>query len=477
MRSFDLMIGESQAEDVTKTTIRSPYDGAEIGEVAFAGPRELENAVRIACDAFYIISREPVHERAKILRAISQGISDRVEELAAIIRDEAGKPIRFAKGEVQRAVNTFSVAADEALRMEGDLIPLDTVQGGEGRIGLTRRFPIGPILAISPFNFPLNLVAHKVAPAIAAGNSVVLKPASQTPMSALILGEIALDAGLPRGVFNVVPCKRDTADRMIEDTRFKKLTFTGSAQVGWDLRARAGKKKVTLELGGNAAAIVEPDADVDFAAKRLALGAFAYAGQVCISVQRIYVHQSVAAEFTDRLVASAREEALWGDPADPKVVCGPLIDTENVDRILEWIDEARAHGASVLCGGDHHGNIVTPAVLVDVDPTLRIAAEEAFGPVVVLDSYSTLDEAIAKVNDSKYGLQAGIFTSNTDSVFKAFNEIEVGGLIHNDYPTFRVDPMPYGGVKDSGFGREGLRYAIEEMTEPRLLVIKEGTKK
>ena len=477
MRSFDLMIGEYRPEGATRAVIRSPYDGAEVGQVAFAGPQEIETAIQTVCDAFPIISEKPAYERAKVLRAISEGISNRAEELAGIIRDEAGKPIRFARGEVGRAVNTFSIAADEALRMEGELIPLDTVPGGEGRIGLTRRFPIGPILAISPFNFPLNLVAHKVAPAIAGGNSVVLKPASQTPMSALTLGEIALNAGLPEGVLSVVPCKRDIADRMVEDARFKKLTFTGSAQVGWRLKARAGKKKVTLELGGNAAAIVEPDTDIDFAATRLALGAFAYAGQVCISVQRIFVHQSIAAEFTDRLVTSTREEALWGYPADPEVVCGPLIDTENVERILEWIEEAKAHGARLLCGGERHGSIVTPAVLADVDPTLRMAAEEAFGPVVVLDTYNNLDEAIAKVNDSRYGLQAGIFTRNTDNVFKAFNEIEVGGLIHNDYPTFRVDPMPYGGVKDSGFGREGLRYAIEEMTEPKLLVIKEGTRK
>ena len=474
MRSFDLIIGDTQPEGATKVIIRSPYDGAEIGEAAFGGPHEIEMAVRAACEAFPIISGMPAYERAEILRSISSGISDHSAELAEIIRDEAGKPIRFAKGEVQRAINTFSIAADEVLRLEGELLPLDTVRGGDGRIGLTRRFPIGPVLAISPFNFPLNLVAHKVAPAIASGNSVVLKPASQTPMSALALARIALEAGLPPGVLNVVPCKREIADRMVEDARFKKLTFTGSTQVGWNLKNRAGKKKVTLELGGNAGVIVEPDTDMDFAVSRLVLGSFAYAGQICISVQRIFIHESVAAEFTDRFVACTKEEALWGDPADNNVICGPIIDSENVVRILQWIEEAGDHGAKILCGGEHHNSIVTPAVLTDVAPSLRIAAQEAFGPVVVLDTYKTLDEAISKVNNSDFGLQAGIFTHNVESVFETFNKIEVGGLIHNDYPTFRVDPMPYGGVKDSGFGREGLRYAIEEMTELKLLVIKEG---
>ena len=477
MRNLNLMIPESQNEAGNVVTIRSPYDGADVGEVAFGGPQEVEKAVQAACKAFRTISGMPAHERAKILRCISDGISERSDNLAEIIRDEAGKPIRFAKGEVQRAVNTFSIAADETLRIEGEYIPLDTVAGGVGRIGLARRFPIGPVLGISPFNFPLNLVAHKVAPAIASGNSIVLKPASQTPMSALTLADIALKAGLPQGVFNVIPCRREVADPMVEDPRFKKLTFTGSAEVGWGLKARAGKKKVTLELGGNAAAIVEPDADMDSAVSRLVLGAFAYAGQVCISVQRIFIHQSIAAKFTERFVKCTKQEARWGNPADPEVVCGPLIDEQNVERILEWIQEAREHGAEVLCGGERHDNVITPAVLTNVDPALRIAAQEAFGPVVVLDTYGTLDEAISKVNDSDFGLQAGIFTRNIENVFKAFNEIEVGGLIHNDYPTFRVDPMPYGGVKDSGFGREGLRYAIEEMTELKLLVIREGTGK
>jgi glyceraldehyde-3-phosphate dehydrogenase (NADP+) len=477
MRRLEATIVKPERDSGSTVVIRSPYDGSPVGEVPFGGPAEVEHAVQEACDAFSKICGTPAHERAAILRRISAGISEHSKELADTIRNEAGKPIQFAEGEVARAVTTFAVAADEALRMEGDLIPLDTVAAGEGRIGLTKRFPIGPVLAISPFNFPLNLVAHKVAPAIASGNSVVVKPASQTPSSALILRDIALEAGLPEGVLKVIPCSRDVADGMVEDERFRKLTFTGSAEVGWRLKSRAGRKKVTLELGGNAAAIIEPDADLDFAASRLALGAFAYAGQVCISVQRIFTHESISDEFIDRMVNCTTREALWGDPADRDVVCGPLIDSENVKRVLEWIEEAKSHGARLVCGGEQHDSIVTPAVLTNVDPSLRIAAEEAFGPVVVLDTYRTLDEAISKVNNSRFGLQAAIFTQSINSVFEAFNKIEVGGLVHNDYPTFRVDPMPYGGVKDSGHGREGLRYAIEEMTELRLLVIKEGTRK
>lgn len=470
-RKFDLIIGNSHYKG-TKVSIFSPYDGTKVGEVSFGGTEDLERAIQTASKAFPVIAHMPAHERAKILRKISQGISEHFTELAEIIRDEAGKPVQFAEGEVKRTISTFSIAADEALRMEGELLPLDTVPGGIGRIGLTKRFPIGPILAISPFNFPLNLVAHKVAPAIAAGNSIVLKPASQTPMSALILAKIAVDAGLPPGVFTVIPCKREIANRCVDDPKFKMLTFTGSAYVGWDLKSRAGKKKVTLELGGNAGVIVEPDTDMDFAVSRLVLGAFAYAGQVCISVQRIFVHQSIAEEFIDRFVSRTIKEARWGDPKDPDVICGPLIDSANVKRIMEWIAEAKSNGAKILCGGERHGTVVTPTVLTHVDPKLRISAQEAFGPIVIIDTYETLDEAIAKVNNSDFGLQAGIFTNNVEKVFKAFNGIDVGGLIHNDSSMFRVDSMPYGGIKDSGFGREGLKYAIEEMTELKLLVLK-----
>jgi glyceraldehyde-3-phosphate dehydrogenase (NADP+) len=371
-------------------------------------------------------------------------------------------------------VSTFSFAAYEALRLEGSLLPLDVTPMGIRRIGLTRRFPLGPLLGISPFNFPLNLVAHKVAPAIAAGNSIVLKPSSQTPISALILSKIALEAGLPPGGFDVVPCSGQVASAVVSDPRLRMLTFTGSAAVGWDLRARAGKKRVTLELGGNAGTIVEPDSGLDDACRKLAIGAFAFAGQVCISVQRIFVQESIMDEFLDKFLQTVEKEIPCGDPSDPEVLCGPMIDSANAERVEEWIGEAQEYGAKVFKIGERQGNVVPPTVLTHVEPSLRIASHEAFGPVAVIDSYSTFDEAVRKVNDSHYGLQAGVFTRDVEKLMKAFRELEVGGVIHDDTSVFRADPMPYGGVKESGRGREGLRYAIEEMTESKLLVMREG---
>jgi glyceraldehyde-3-phosphate dehydrogenase (NADP+) len=366
-----------------------------------------------------------------------------------------------------------SLAADEALRIDGACLPLDSTAVGAGRTGLYRRFPLGPILGITPFNFPLNLVCHKVAPAIAAGDSIVIKPSSQTPMSSLVLQQIAADAGLPSGVLNVVPCPSSVAGKFVGDPRVKMVTFTGSAEVGWGLKQRAGKARVTLELGGNAATIVESDCDIEDAARRLAAGAFSYAGQTCISVQRIYVQESVFDYFIELFLHIAGHDIRCGDPCNPDVICGPMIDGTNADRIEEWIKEARDSGAKVHRFGRRKGNIVPPTVLTSVDPKLRIYDCEAFAPVAIVDSYKSFNEAIAKVNDSRYGLQAGIFTNDIGKLMKAFRELEVGGIIHNDTSNYRTDPMPYGGTKDSGMGREGLRYAIEEMTELRLLVIKE----
>ena len=474
MRSFDLVIGKSVIKKDSMVSIRSPYDGKVIGEVAFGERDDIELAVKSACDSFCVISRMAAHERADILRRISGGITDCREDLAQIIRDEAGKPITMALREVDRSASTFSFAADEALRMEGNILPMDTTPIGTGRIGLLRRFPIGPILGISPFNFPLNLVSHKVAPAIAAGNSIVLKPSSQTPISALMLAQIASDAGLPAGVINVVPCPSRILDVVVPDHRLKMLTFTGSAAVGWELNGQAGKKRVTLELGGNAGTIVEPDCEIDDAARKLATGAFSYAGQVCISVQRIFVHESIIDSFMKCFIRFVEEEIVYGDPADSNVLCGPMIDSANADRIEQWITEARDNGAKVFSKGKRQDNVIPPTVLTNVDPGLRIARQEAFGPVAVVDSYSSFDEAIDKVNDSLYGLQAGVFTQDIGKVMNAFRELNVGGIIHNDTSVFRTDPMPYGGTKESGSGREGLRYAIEEMTEPKLLVLRES---
>jgi glyceraldehyde-3-phosphate dehydrogenase (NADP+) len=474
MRSCGLILGEERHDLGSGQEIRSPYDGRAVGEVRFGTRKIMEQAIDLSCERFPGFAREPAHRRSSYLRAIAAGLEAGQEELAETIRDEAGKPIRLARIEAARAVTVFNLAAEEAGRIHGELLEFDQVPGGDDRLGLVRRFPIGPVAAISPFNFPLNLVAHKVAAAIAAGNTVVLKPASQTPMSAVQLGRIALEAGLPPGVFNVIPCKATQADPLVVDPRLRMMSFTGSAEVGWALKARAPRRRVTLELGGNAAAIVEDDVDIEEAAGKLALGAFMYAGQICISVQRVFIQERAAARFYDAFLAQTSRCIPCGDPGDEKVLCGPMIDSANADRILEWIDQAKGAGGKLLREPRRDGNVISPTVLTQVPPELPIVAHEAFGPVVVIETYRGLGPVLAQINSSIFGLQAAIFTNRLDKVTRAFAEIEVGGLIHNDYPTYRVDPMPYGGVKESGTGREGPRYAIEEMTEPRLLVLRTG---
>ncbi|MBH0191042.1 MAG: aldehyde dehydrogenase family protein, partial [Nitrospira sp.] len=387
-----------------------------------------------------------------------------------LITAEAGKPITDAKREVSRAVQTFTVAAEESRRIPGDVIPLDWTPGTDSHLGIMRRVPIGPILGITPFNFPLNLVAHKVAPALAAGNPILIKPAPQTPLTALLLGEIAWEAGVPPGGLNVVPCDNVLAERMVVDPRFKLMSFTGSAAVGWMLKAKCGKKKVTLELGGNAGVVIEPDADLDLAAQRCAAGGFGYAGQTCISVQRVFVHQSVVEAFTTKLLIHvARLKA--GDPTDEMTTIGPVIDPGAAHRIENWISDAVAQGARVLLGGKRMGSVVEATVLANVTPDMKVSCEEVFGPVVTVTPYRQLSDAIALLNQSEYGLQAGLFTQDVNKIFYAFRHLEVGAVLANEIPTFRADHMPYGGVKDSGLGREGISAAIEDMTEPRLLVL------
>jgi acyl-CoA reductase-like NAD-dependent aldehyde dehydrogenase len=471
MRLFGPIIGREDIDAGNKIEICSPFDQIPVGVVSFGDSAAMSRAIDLAALKQAEYAGTPSHQRIQWLRAIADGIQEKYTELTQIICDEAGKPVRLAEGEVKRAIGTFQTAAEEVGRITGEILPLDAKSEGEGREGLLKRVPIGPVAAISPFNFPLNLVAHKVAGALAAGNTIVLKPASQTPMSAVMLGRIALEAGVPPGVFNVVPCPADEAEILITDERMKMLSFTGSPGVGWALKAKAARKRVTLELGGNAAAIVEPDADLVEAARKLALGAFVYAGQVCISVQRIFVHERAATRFYNSFLDTARSAIRCGDPNDINVICGPVIDGGNADRILEWIDQATSSGGKMLLEPKRDGNVITPAVLTQVPKELPIVAREAFGPVVVIETYRGLQTAINMANDTAYGLQAAIFTNSLPKVMKAFNELEVGAIIHNDYPTYRTDPMPYGGVKESGTGREGPRYTIEEMTEPRLLVL------
>ncbi|MBI3962604.1 MAG: aldehyde dehydrogenase family protein [Deinococcus sp.] len=452
----------------TKLEVRSPYDGSVVGHTYRAGPAEIEEAIASAVVAFQQTRKLPSHRRAELLFKVSEGIRRRREELARTLAQEAGKPLKSARGEVDRAANTFAVAAEEAKRIEGHLLPLDLDAASAGRWGILRRFPLGPIAGISPFNFPLNLVAHKVAPALAAGNSIIIKPASATPFSALNLAEIVHEAGAVPGAFQVIPCAGRDAGALVEDPRIKMLTFTGSAEVGWGLKARAGKKRVTLELGGNAATIVHHDADLERSAERCTFGGFSFAGQSCISVQRIYVHERVFNFFMEKFVPKVQALRL-GDPLEEATDLGPLIDREAAEKAKAWIDEAVAGGAKVATGGKLRGAMLEPTVLVDVKPDMKVSCQEAFAPLVTVVPYKEVDEVLALVNDSAYGLQAGLFTYDLQFIWKAYEEIEVGGLMINDVSTYRIDHMPYGGVKDSGLGREGLRYAIEEMTELKLL--------
>lgn len=450
--------------------VNSPFTGQVIAEVSQASEADAEAAILSTIDAASAMASLPSHARFHLLQKIAGALYDRREEFSRLMTAEAGKPIADARREVNRAVQTFTVAAEEAKRIPGDVIPLDWTPGTDGHLGILRRYPIGPILGITPFNFPLNLVAHKVAPALAAGNPILVKPAPQTPLTALLLGEVALEAGVPPGGLNVVPCDNTIAERLAVDPRFRLLSFTGSAAVGWMLKAKAGKKKVVLELGGNAGVIVEPDADLDFAAQRCATGGFSYAGQTCISVQRIFVHHSIADLFTTKLLLQvARLKA--GDPSDEATVVGPLISPSAATRVEGWIGEAVSQGARVLLGGKRMGAVVEATVLSNVTPTMNVSCQEVFGPVVTVTSYRQFDEAITALNQSDYGLQAGVFTQDVNKVFHAFRHLEVGAVLANEIPTFRADHMPYGGVKDSGIGREGVRAAIEEMTEPRLLVL------
>ncbi|MGQ0696404.1 MAG: aldehyde dehydrogenase family protein [Nitrospiraceae bacterium] len=464
-----LVHGQWKKGDTTARVV-NPFNGQTIADVVQATESDAEEAVVSTCGAAATMGELPGHARYNILQQIAALIYRRRDEFASTITAEAGKPIADAKREVSRAVQTFTVAAEEARRIPGEVVPLDWTPGSDSHLGILRRFPIGPVLGITPFNFPLNLVAHKVAPALAAGNPILIKPAPQTPLTALLLGEVALEAGLPPGGLNVVPCANALAEQLVMDPRFKLLSFTGSAPVGWMLKAKCGKKKVTLELGGNAGVVIEPDADLDLAAQRCAAGGFGYAGQSCISVQRVFVHQAIADLFTTKLLMHvARLKA--GDPTDEATIIGPLIDQAAAQRVESWIGEAVAEGARVLLGGKRLGSVVEATVLSNVKPEMKVSCSEVFGPVVTVTPYRQLNEAIASLNQSDYGLQAGVFTQDINKIFHAFRHLEVGAVLANEIPTFRAEHMPYGGVKDSGLGREGIRAAIEDMTESRLLVL------
>ncbi len=469
-RSFGFYLNGDWVSHGREAVVTSPYDRSVVAVVSEADRGHVEVAIDSAVRSFAVTRKMPSYQRAAILRKITDGIGARREEFARTICQEAGKPIKTARIEVERAINTFQIAAEESTRIYGEYLPLDTLESTSGRWGLVRRFPLGPVFAITPFNFPLNLVAHKVAPAMAAGCPLILKPAPQTPVSSLLLAEVVHESGWPEGAFAVMPLSNDNAALLVADDRIKLLSFTGSAAVGWELKSRAGKKRVTLELGGNAGVIVHSDADLAHVAQRCVAGGFSYAGQTCISVQRILVHRPVFDRFTGLLLEGVRK-LKTGDPMQETTDVPPLIREQDAVRITEWIEEAVKGGARLLCGGNRHGSMVEPAVLTGTLPNMRVNCAEIFGPVVTVEPYVEFRDALGQLNDSAYGLQAGVLTRDAVLIQMAFEELEVGGVIVGDVPSFRVDQMPYGGVKDSGLGREGLRYSIEDMTERKLLVM------
>lgn len=468
-----LILAGRPSEGAGSLDIRSPWSGEVVASVAQAGPAELEVAAASAARAFDVTRRLPAWRRAAILRAVSEGVRARGEELAGLIRDEGGKPIQYARGEVARAVETFRLSAEEATRIGGEIQALDDTAAGEGRHALVRRVPRGPVLAIAPFNFPLNLVAHKVGPAVAAGCPIVVKPAEQTPSAALVLGELLLEAGWPAEALSVLPCDRSVASAMVDDGRFAVISFTGSDVVGWRIRAQAPRAHVCLELGGNAAVIVEPDADLDAAVPKIAATAYAHAGQVCISVQHVLVHRDVYDAVQERFLAATAALPV-GDPGDPTTVCGPLIDARAADRVAAWMAEADGAGARRLVGGERQGQVIRPAVYTGVPEDARLSRDEVFGPVAVLRPYADLDEAIRFVNRGRFGLQCGLYTRDVRSLWRAAEDLQVGAVLHDEVPTFRVDSMPYGGTKDSGVGREGPRWAMQDFLEERTLVLRVG---
>jgi glyceraldehyde-3-phosphate dehydrogenase (NADP+) len=465
-----LLIGGQWRESDDIMDVINPFNNQTVAKVCRATSEHAELALSAATGARATMAALPSYRKAEILRKVSEKISARREEIARNITLENGKPINESRSEADRAALTFMIASEEATRINGEFISLDRNPVSEGRWGITRRFPCGPVMGITPFNFPLNLVAHKIAPAIAAGNPIILKPASKTPLSALTLGEILLESGIPEGSVSILPCSGKIAEGMLSDPRIRVLSFTGSATVGWQLKKLANDKKVLLELGGNAGVVIDNDCDLEFAVNRCVTGAFSYAGQVCISVQRIYVHKDVYDDFLGMFAAGVQALKI-GDPLDSSNHVGPMIDKDNLARVESWVKEAMAAGAKVLTGGRRNGTFYEPTIILDTTPQMKVSCMEVFAPVVTITKMNAFEDGLNSVNDSLYGLQAGVFTNNLKHAFAAFGNLEVGGVIINDVPAYRVDHMPYGGVKMSGFGREGIKYAIEEMTEIRLMAL------
>jgi len=447
----------------------NPYTGGIFAQCGIANEQDLEDALQRALLIKDQMAEMPSYKRFEILNQISIKLEEQKDHYSKILSLESGKPWKYASGEISRAIQTFKIAAEESKRLPGEYLSLDWTPSGENREGIVRYFPVGVVAGISPFNFPMNLAVHKIAPAIAAGCPIILKPSSSTPLSTLELAKIIDGTDLPKGAVSILPMDRRTGNLMVTDERFKLLTFTGSPEVGWKMKKDAGKKKIVLELGGNAGVIISKSTDIDHAVKRSVIGGFAYSGQVCIHAQRFYVEDAVFNEFTEKFIMET-EKLKTGDPLEPETEISAMIDEPNAIRVEDWVNEAVSNGARILCGGKRKGGYYEPTILTGTKNSMKVCSLEIFGPVVSVEPFTDFEKAVKEVNNSRYGLQAGVFTDNVPEMNFAFKKLEVGGVILNDVPTFRVDHMPYGGIKDSGLGREGLKYAIAEMLEPRILV-------
>jgi len=469
VKNYKIYLGGDFINTDQQLPVKNPYTGEVFATTYLASAGELEKAIQKAESIRTRLAEMPSYQISEALFEISGKIKKGREELAKVLAMESGKPMRYALGEIDRAAQTFLVAAEESKRIPGEYLSLDWTPAGEGKEAWVKYFPIGLIAGIAPFNFPMNLAVHKIAPALASGNPIILKPARSTPLSVLELARIIDQTSFPKGVLSILPMDRESGNQLVTDNRFKMLTFTGSPEVGWKMKTDAGKKKVVLELGGNAGVIVAQSASIEKAVERCLIGGFAYSGQVCIHVQRIYVHESLFNRFAEKFVQRV-EQLKVGDPLDPSTDISVMIDEENAERVSEWVGEAVKTGGKILTGGKKEGAYFQPTVLTNTKNEMKVCSLEIFGPVVTLEPFSSFQQALNEVNNSRYGLQAGVFTSSLTEMNLAFNHLQVGGVIINDVPTFRVDHMPYGGIKDSGLGREGVKYAIHEMLEPRLLV-------
>lgn len=469
-KDFPIFVGGNWTTSANTLSVTNPFNDEVVGTTYLATKDQLDQAIKAAQKIFPSLRSMATYDRACLLQSFAAKMRERRDDVAHMICLEAGKPIREAEVEADRGVFTIETAAEEAKRIEGEVMPLDLLPSSKGRFGIVRRFPIGPIAGISPFNFPLNLALHKVAPALAAGNPIVLKPPSRDPLTMLLVAKMLDEIGVPKGAVSVVPMDREVGDILVEDDRFKLLSFTGSPDVGWEMKRRAGMKRVVLELGGNAGVVIDDDSDIEFAAQRVKTGAFAYAGQVCISVQRVFIHETVYDEFKDRLIAETTTVNA-GDPLDRATDLGPMIDDKAAKRTEQWVADAVAQGANVVVGGNADGRFFQPTVIENAPRDAFVCSREAFAPLVTIFKVPNFKCGVDALNDSEYGLQAGVFTNKLEHALYSFERIETGAVIINDVPTYRIDHMPYGGVKASGLSREGLRYAIEDMTEMRLLVV------